>query len=125
VAFAQHFTARWVEGDLPFSGSTDTRAVIDVSMIDSAPASEEHVVVIADVIPPLAFSLLRAPAPGSSVTWTLDMLRDDYGSLPLASWRHHAEITAGHDGYTSQSAFVCGPDGSVAAISHQSMVVFG
>jgi hypothetical protein len=125
VAFAQHFTAQWIDGDLPFSGSTMTTAVIDVGMTDRGPVSEEHVVAIADVIPPLAFSLLTTPAPGSSLTWTLEMCRHDFGTLALEGWRHHAEVTAGRDGYTSQSAFVCAPDGGVAAISRQSMVVFG
>jgi hypothetical protein len=94
-------------------------------MHDKSRTREEHVIAIADAIPPIALSLLQAPTFGSSVTWALEMLRDTFDDLPLEGWVIHAELTAGRDGYTSQSAFVCAPDGSVAALSRQSMVVFG
>jgi hypothetical protein len=125
IHFTQHFAMRWLRGAPPFAGSTDPTAVVEVGIDDDAPASIEHVIAIADAIPPIALSWLETPAPGSSVTWTLEMLRDDFDDLPLEGWVLHAELTAGRDGYTSQSAFVCAPDGSVTALSRQNMVVFG
>jgi len=125
VSFTRHFNMRWLRGTPPFSGASEPRAVIEVSMHDNSTTREEHVIAIADAIPPIALSLLQAPTFGSSVTWALEMLRDTFDDLPLEGWVMHAELTAGRDGYTSQSAFVCAPDGSVAALSRQSMVVFG
>jgi acyl-CoA thioesterase len=125
INFAEHFTMRWLRGDPPFSGNATPSAVIEVGMKDTGATGVEHLIAIADAIPPVALSILRAPAPGSSVTWTLEMLRDSVGDLPLAGWVLHAELTAGRDGYTNQSVFVCSPDGDVVALSRQSMVVFG
>jgi acyl-CoA thioesterase len=125
INFTQHFAARWLRGEPPFSGSTLPQAIVEIGMKDTGVTGEEHVVAIADVIPPVALSLLETPAPGSSLTWTLELLRDTFDGLPLDGWVVHAELTAARDGYTNQSAFVCAPDGSVAALSRQSMVVFG
>ena len=126
VAFAEHFSIRWLRGDPPLSGSRRTDAVIEAAMDDRAKvASEEHVVAIADFPPPLALSFLESPAFGSSVTWTLEMLGGLRADLPLEGWQLHIDLTAAGGGYTSQSVFVCGPGGEAVALSRQSMVVFG
>jgi acyl-CoA thioesterase len=126
VAFAQHYQMRLLSGALPFSGATaPPEWVIEVSSDDRGPTSECHVVGIADAIPPLAFAMLTQPAPGSSVTWTLEMLVDRFDDLPLAGWRVQAAVRAGHNGYTSQSTTIFAPGGPAIALSHQSMVVFG
>jgi acyl-CoA thioesterase len=125
-SFLQHFTMRWLSGSTPFSGVREApRASIEVSIDDPVPANETHVVAIADAIPPLALSMLTAPAPGSSATWTLEFLTDRFDGLALSGWRVHAELRAGRDGYTSQSALVCAPAGHAVAISQQTMMVFG
>jgi acyl-coenzyme A thioesterase PaaI-like protein len=124
-AFTQHFRARWRQGALPFSSQPSHHHVVDVGMLDDGAVSESHVVAIADFIPPVALSHLDSPAPGSTVTWMLQMLRDDWASLPLLGWRIDAELAAARDGYTSQTVTVFAPDGSPAALSHQSMLVFG
>ena len=125
-AFAQHFKMRWLSGTPPFSGSTaPPKAVIEVSLADDAPTSEAHAVAIGDAIPPLAFTMLTQPAPGSSVTWTLEMLVDRFDTLPLAGWQVHAAMPAGHNGFTSQSSTIFAPGGHAVALSQQTMVVFG
>ena len=95
--FTQHFTMRWLYGGLPFSNTKLREAVIEVGITDTGKgkASEEHVVAIADAIPPVSLSWLEAPAAGSSLTWTLEMLRDRFDDLPLAGWRLHAELGCG------------------------------
>jgi acyl-CoA thioesterase len=124
-AFAQHFTVRWLRGAEPFSGADMPMSLIEADMKDVAHATEEHVVAIADFPPPLAFSFLKTLAPGSSLTWTLEMLGGALENVPLEGWRLHAELIAARDGYTDQSILVCSPDGEPVAISRQSMVVFG
>ncbi|HVU05205.1 MAG TPA: thioesterase family protein [Polyangiaceae bacterium] len=123
--FTQHVRQHWLMGGLPFTGSSETRAVIEVDLKDAGPTGAEHVAGIADAIPPIALSHLRSPSPGSSVTWTLEFLRESFAELPLAGYRLDAELTAGAGGYTSQSVMVWGPDGKPAALSRQTMVVFG
>lgn len=124
-SFTRHFSMRWLRGGLPFSGDKLHHAVIEVGLQDDARTGEEHVLAIADAIPPVALSLLKAPAPGSSLTWTLELLRDRLDDLPLMGWRLDAEMTAGRDGYTSQSVMVWGPGGEAVALSRQCMVIFG
>jgi acyl-CoA thioesterase len=124
-SFTQHFTARWLRGAFPFSGQPNHAQVIEVGMKDDGPTTEGHVISIADFIPPVALSHLDSPAPGSTLTWMLEFLRDDVGKLPLTGWRVDAELVAARDGYTSQSVMVFGPDGTPVALSRQSMLVFG
>jgi acyl-CoA thioesterase len=124
-SFTQHFAARWLRGPLPFSAQPSHEQIVEVAMKDEGPATEGHVVAIADFIPPIALSYLDAPAPASTLTWMLEFLRDDVASLPLTGWRVDAELVAARDGYTSQAVTVWAPDGTAAALSHQSMLVFG
>jgi acyl-CoA thioesterase len=124
-SFTRHFSTRWLRGNLPFTGDKLHHAVIEVGLEDDARTGEEHVLAIADAIPPVALSHLNSPAPGSSLTWTLELLRDRVDDLPLMGWRLDAEMTAARDGYTNQSVMVWGPGGEAVALSRQCMVIFG
>jgi acyl-CoA thioesterase len=123
--FTQHFRARWLGGALPFAGQATHEQVVEVAMHDEGPMTEAHVAAIADFIPPVALSHLDARAPGSTLTWMLELLCDDVRHLALEGWRIDAELIAARDGYTNQSVMLWGPDGSAVALSRQSMLVFG
>ncbi|MGH8460822.1 MAG: acyl-CoA thioesterase [Stenotrophobium sp.] len=123
--FLKHFAVRWLSGGLPFTGATLPENVLEIGMHDTGPTTDAHVLAIADVIPPVGLSLLKSPAPGSSLTWMIEFLRDHFDDLPLQGWRMDAELTAAHDGYTSQTGMLWGPGGEAVALSRQSMVVFG
>jgi hypothetical protein len=126
VAFAQHFALDLLQGDRLVSGSRRRDAVLEVGLNDGvSTVTEEHVVAIADAPPPLALAFLTTPAPGSSVTWTLEMLGGQLEGLTLDRWRLFIDLSAAREGYTSQSVLVCGPGGRPVALSRQSMVVFG
>ena len=123
--FTQHFTAKWLKGGLPFTSSQLPESVTEISINEDALTSESHFLAIADFIPPVALSLLTVPSAGSSLTWMLEFLCDDYQRQPLQKWRVDAEMTAASGGYTSQTATIYAPDGSAVALSRQSMVIFG
>lgn len=123
-AFTQHFKARWIRGGIPFSGATDPENVIELGLRDAGPASEFHVVAMADFIPPVALSFLKERAPAASLTWMLELLAEDVSALPLDGWRMDAHLTAGHSGYTHQSLELWGPGGVPVALGRQTMVVF-
>ena len=123
-SFTHHFAVRWLRGNLPFSGSTQAQNVVEIGLRDECLASEEHVLAIADFIPPIALSMLRQPAPGSSMTWMIEFLAERVDHLPLQGWRMDAEVSATRDGYTSQTGLLWGPGGEAVALSRQSMVVF-
>ena len=123
-SFTQQFEARWLRGDIPFSGGTNTEQVIELSLKDEGVADEAHVLAFADFIPPIALSMLDKPAPGSSLSWMLELFADSRG-LPLSNWRIDATLQMAQDGYTSQQVMLWGPGGQPIALSRQSMVVFG
>lgn len=123
--FIQHFRGRWLRGSPPFTGDTGTEHVIAVDMIDRGPTTEYHVVALCDFIPPMALTHLRAPVPGTSATWSLELLTDRFAALPLSGWRVDGTLEAARDGYTSQSVMLWGPGGVPVAVSHQTMLVFG
>jgi acyl-CoA thioesterase len=124
-AFTQHFRARWLRGDLPFSGGSQRQSVLRLSLCDDGQPDETHVLAFADFIPPIALSMFDRSTPGSSLTWMIELLRDRYDDLGLDDWRVDAELLAARDGYTSQSVMLWGPRGEPVALSRQSMVVFG
>lgn len=123
-AFTQHFKARWIAGGLPFSGATERDNVIELGMRDRGPATEYHVVAMADFIPPIALSFLKEGAAAASLNWMLELLTDDVSTLPLEGWRLDAHLTAAAAGYTHQSLELWGPGGLPVALGRQTMLVF-
>jgi acyl-coenzyme A thioesterase PaaI-like protein len=123
--FTQHFKARWIVGGLPWSGIERPDVVIELAMRDRGHATESHVLAMADFIPPIALSYLRTPVAAASLTWMLELLTEDVGSLPLDGWRIDAQMTAAHSGYVNQSLMLWGPGGVPVALGRQTMVVFG
>ena len=123
--FTQHFKARWIVGGPPWSGVARPENVIELAMRDRGNATESHVVAMADFIPPIALSYLETPVAAASLTWMLELLPEDVGSLPLDGWRLDAQMTAAHSGYINQSLVLWGPGGVPVALGRQTMVVFG
>jgi acyl-coenzyme A thioesterase PaaI-like protein len=123
--FTQYFSARWLQGGMPFSQKCEPVNIVEVSMPGEVASSEAHVLAMADFIPPVALSYLRMPVPGSSMTWMVEFLTDKVDGLSMQNWRVDAEMVAGKDGYTSQSVMLWGPEGLPIALSRQNMVVFG
>jgi len=123
--FLRHFKGAVLLGDLPFAGKPLSDVVVSLDMLDNGNATEAHLLAIADFMPPVALSWLKTFATGSSLTWMLEFLVDDFAALPLQGWRADATLVAARDGYTSQSVMLWGPGGVPVAISRQSMVVFG
>lgn len=123
--FSGHFSVRWLRGLPPFTGDTTHNHVLEVGMDDEGNTTEAHLVAIADYPPPVALSFLKAAAPGSTLTWMLQLLTDDLTGIPLSEFRLDTELVAARDGYTSQAVTIYASDGTALALSHQSMLVFG
>lgn len=121
--FLQHVRQRWAHGGYPFSGATEARTQVYVELREEAVIGEAQLIALADAIPSPALSLLRKPAPASSLTWSLELLVDEIAA-PAAPWLMDAEVGAGADGYLSQSALLWDADRRAVAISRQCVVVF-
>jgi acyl-coenzyme A thioesterase PaaI-like protein len=124
-SFTQHFDGRWIVGSPPFTGGSNAENVIELSMRDTGPATEAHVLAMADYIPPIALSFLKERVPGASLSWMLELLADDVSALPLTGWRLDARMAAAGEGYVHQSLVLWGPGGVPVALGRQSMVIFG
>lgn len=122
-AFLQFLEFRWLCHP-PFSGAAQPTLQTWVRLDDEAPVGELQLVALADAIPSPALSQLTQPAMASSMTWTLEFLREDYDADPAGYWLLDAEATAAAEGYVNQTATLWSPDGKAVALSRQTVVVF-
>ena len=122
--FMQHFSMRWLLGGWPFSTSQTDSSIIALAHRDDAALTESHVVALADAVPPAALSRLARPAPGSSLTWTLEFLVDSLAGSPGDGWQMDLEMTAAGEGYAQQSGILRSPAGDAVALSRQTTVLF-
>ncbi|RMQ94428.1 putative acyl-CoA thioesterase II [Pseudomonas savastanoi pv. glycinea] len=118
---------RWALGGLPFS-NTPSPAIggyVRFRDIEEGPSSEAHVLALVDAWPPALLPHLSKPAPGSSLTWTIEFVQPMpvLGTLDWCSYR--AVIEHARDGYGHTAAMLWSPTGELIAISRQTVTVFG
>lgn len=122
--FTQFVELRWCEGGPPFSGAAEANTKVFVKLREPVRDPEANLVAVADAIPSPGVSLLPRPTPSSSLTWTLELFASeaptDDGWFLLDT-----AVTAGRDGYLNQSSLVWTTHGKLAALSRQSVAVFG
>ncbi|MBB6093218.1 acyl-CoA thioesterase [Povalibacter uvarum] len=123
--FLQHFAVRWVQGAKPFSGSPRTPTKAFIRHRDPTPLTESHVVALIDCIPTPAMSMFLAPAPSSSLVWTLEFFDHRFDFPPDAWWRIDTDLDAAGDGYVNQTGVLNAPDGKPVALTRQLFAVFG
>ncbi len=124
-AFLQQFHMRFAEGTRPFTGLKSSRSKVYVRHQDPGAISESHVVALIDCIPSPVMQMMTAPAPSSSVIWSLQFIRHDYRFSSQGWWRIDTEVDSAADGYVCESSVVLDPAGAPAALSRQLVVVFG
>ncbi|MDV7999845.1 thioesterase family protein [Rhodococcus sp. IEGM 1408] len=126
--FYRFVELRQAGGSLPFSGA-ETGGLSGWSALREAPEEfhEEHLVVLADAWPPAAIQMLSGFAPASSLTWTLELVAEvGPDTIPPESvFAYEATTDAARDGYAHTHAMMWRPDGSLIAISRQTITVFG
>jgi acyl-CoA thioesterase len=123
--FTQHFALRWAQSAKPFSGSVNTPTKVYIRHRDPAPLTESHVVALVDSIPTPALSMFEAPAPASSLIWTLEFLEHRFDFAPDAWWRIDSNVDAAGEGYVNQTGVLIDPEGRPAALTRQLFAVFG
>jgi acyl-CoA thioesterase len=122
--FVNHIQLRWAIGTHPYTGQREPRSTIFARMRDRACSAEDALIALADSIPTPALSMLKAPAPASSLNWMLEILGDPE-RLDRAGWcQIGTEVRAGTDGYLSQTSTLWGPDGHAYCVSHQTVAIF-
>lgn len=123
--FTRHLEQRWAAGGFPFTGSPEARTQIHLRYRDEPQIDESLVIALADSIPSPAISVLHQPAMASSLSWTLELLREVWPTDGSRYWLMDAAADAADDGYVFQSATLWSDEGLPIALSRQSAVVFG
>lgn len=121
----KNFQMRWAVGRPPYSGSSEPRSVIYVRLRDTDGGPEDALLALADSIPTPALSMLRTPAPASSLNWMIELLGNPADFDQTAWSMIGTEVRAGVDGYLSQTSILWGPGGHAFSVSHQSVAIFG
>ena len=119
---------RWALGGLPFS-NTPSPAVGGYSRFrdtsQSEPMTEAHILALVDTWPPAVLPHLNRPAPGSSLTWTIEFVQPQPVLDTLQWCSYRAVIEHARDGYGHTAAAMWTPEGELIAISRQTVTVFG
>lgn len=123
-AFMQHFAMRWAEGNKPFSGSPKAPSKAFIRHRDPEAGGESSVIALADCIPTPALPMFSAPAPASSMTWTLELFEHQFDFAAEAWWRIDSDVDAAGDGYVNQTSILNDPNGRPIAFSRQLCAIF-
>lgn len=126
-AYLRFMDVRWALGGLPFS-NTQSPAIggyVRFRDIDEQPLTVAHLLALVDSWPPATLPHLNRPAPGSTLTWTIEFIQPQ-PALTTRDWcQYQAVIEHSSNGYGHTAAGVWGPNGEQLAISRQTVTVFG
>jgi acyl-CoA thioesterase len=125
--FIRFLAMRWGIGGMPYTRNEDRemggwvrlRGEDQVCSIDEA-----HILALVDAWPPALLPRLSTPAPGSSLTWTIEFMQP-VAELTTLDWcLYRAQIEYARDGYGHVAAAMWTPSGELMAISRQTVAVF-
>jgi acyl-CoA thioesterase len=123
--FTQHFDFRWAHGDLPFTGSPLAELGGWMRMKRAGAGFDyTDLFLLGDAWPPALLPMVQGPAPGSSLTWTLEPLQLPAGKTAGHWWQYLATTEYARDGYGHCAAQIWDDEGRLVAISRQTVVVF-
>jgi acyl-CoA thioesterase len=126
--FTRFLAMRWGVGGMPFSNNPSRQMGGWVRLReDGEPQalSEAHLLALVDAWPPALLSHLKSPAPGSSLTWTVEFVQP-LQSLTSDDWcLYRADIEHARDGYGHVAAALWSSAGQLIALSRQTVTVFG
>ncbi len=126
--YIRHLDMRWGIGALPFS-NTPVAGIGGWMQLREhdrdEPITEALLLVLGDAWPPALLPYLNKPAPGSSLTWTIEFIQP-MPAMRSGDWcRYQALIEHARDGYGHTCAAMWNPEGELLAISRQTVTVFG
>lgn len=124
--FMQHFQLAIARGDVPFMGKGDGQLGGWVRFSDPVgKLGTAQLIGMLDAWPPTILSMLSRPAPGSTLTWTIDFIEPESDQSGNDWWQYMATTEAAGDGYAHSTARLWDGDGKLMVVSHQTIAVFG
>ncbi len=127
-AFSQWFDYRWVRGELPFSGGTETVNGGYVRLRKGSVAGAEAVLLLMDAWPAPALALLDRPVPASSMAWSVDLTSPAAATgaaLATDWWQYDSWSEGAGEGYCQMACRMWTKDGRLCARGGQTVAVFG
>lgn len=127
-AYLEHLDMRWGLGGLPFSG-TPSPAIGGWMRLPEAESTlsldAARLILLADAWPPAVLPHLKAPAPASTLNWTLEC-RQPLPAVSAGQWlQYEAVVEHAADGYGHAAAAIWTEAGELVALSRQTVTVFG
>ncbi|NLA01671.1 thioesterase family protein [Rhodococcus hoagii] len=124
--FMKNLELRWAIGGLPFSGN-DSRIMggwVRLRDLQDGEMNEAHLLALVDAWPPSVLPMLRQPAAGSTLTWTIEFVQP-LRALNAGDWcQYRVETEYAHEGYGHAAAALWSADGALLALSRQTVTVF-
>jgi acyl-CoA thioesterase len=124
--FIQYIALRWAFGDLPFTGKGGREMGGWMRFREPPEAiTDAHLIALIDGWPPAILTHLKAPAPASSLSWTLEIMHPRPNIQP-EDWLLYRAITDhAESGYGHVRAEIRTAAGELVALSRQTVAVFG
>lgn len=109
--FFQHLEMRLADGGFPYSGASTSHMDGWMRFRQAPPTFDiRHFVTLVDCWPPAVVQMLSELKPGSSMTWTLEIV-DDVTAEPDTHWAYSVRTDTAEGGYAHTDARVWHPDG--------------
>jgi len=122
--FLRHFVLGLTGGQVPFSGADQPDFSGWCRHKEPAGDDEAALIGLLDVWPPSVLPMLKRPAPGSSLTWSLDLIDPGVPAAGDDWWFYEVNTQGAANGFVQADARMWRPDGQLAVISRQTAVVF-
>lgn len=124
IGFQSHFESRIAGGARPVTPGAEPRYRIWFRHRDeTARAGLVALIALADAPPPAAMVLFPAPAPISTITWSLDML-EETPTTEDGWWLVESRAEAAAQGYSAQVMTLWNTQGQAAIAARQNVAIF-
>jgi len=125
--FTQYFDYRYTLGKMPFMGSEQTEmgGWIKLREESERAVTVSEILALLDAWPPAVFSMLKKPASGSSLTWTINFVNIPEACTSNDWWQYKADVQSSAKGYSHIDANLWDKHGKLTVSSRQTVSVFG
>ena len=122
-AFTQHFDARLIKGNRPFTGAEKPSFDLWVKHKDDSANNIVALVALADMPPPGVLPVFNKFAPISSMSWMFNILQEDL-SNESAWWMLSVTSEHAKHGYSSQNMSIRNDKGELVLVGRQNVAIF-
>jgi len=117
-----NFEGRLVGGGMPFSGSERPEMLLWLRHRSEVIPGEPALIALADAAPPAVFPMFAAPAPISTVTWSLEFSGEPFEPRGWHLAKTHGDLVG--DGYSLQSTVLWNSSGRTMLAARQLVTLY-